>query len=198
MGPSFDSYKMPIPWNTLIKYAPLLTAFATLFAALVALYLGSWRDILRKPKLKLYFSEKKEKPYFHKLAFGEFPEPIDFVGQFIYFSKPGFNARVKIYNKGKTTAKNVLARVEKINLKNSKIDSEEVYHPTTVKWSGENQWGSVDIVPKSHFFLDVFWSKNENSDEIIDFNYKKYRQVVDRDMVASILNDSIIPSEEIY
>jgi hypothetical protein len=192
--------KLGIFWDTLLKNAPLLSALGTLFAALVALYLGSWRDILRKPKLRLYFNEKKEYPYFHNLAFDAYPQIINFIGQEIYILKPGFNARIKIYNKGKTTAKSVQARVEKIILKDksSIINSERIYHPTTVKWSGEKEWNPIDIVPKSHFFLDIFWSNNEMPLEITNFNHILYREEINKNILEDIIENDISPSGEVY
>ena len=38
------------------KYASLISAFGALFAALVALYLGDWKNMLKRPKLQLSFN----------------------------------------------------------------------------------------------------------------------------------------------
>lgn len=186
--------------NILNEYASLIAAFAAVFTAFVALYLGDWRARLRKPKLRLFFSEKKEYPYFHKLAFEGYSQPIDFVGQTIYLLKPGFNSRVKVYNKGKSSAKGVQTKVERIVLKdkNSGTSSERFYHPTTVKWSGERDWNAVDIVPESHFFLDLFWSKNEKSSEVTKFNNIKYREEIDKGILQDIVENDICPSGEVY
>jgi hypothetical protein len=182
------------------EYAESIVAIATLFTALVALYLGDFKARIRKPRLKLYFREKKEQPYFHKLSSGGYRQPIDLIGQIIYILKPVFTARVKIYNKGKSTALRVQAKIIKIEFKESDSNSvyEKIYHPTTVKWSGERDWNPVDIVPKSHFFLDLFWSKNETSSEVINFNYKKYREEFDKDILTDIVQNDINPSDEVY
>jgi hypothetical protein len=173
---------------------------AALIAAVTALYLGVWRPWLRRPKLKIYFCEKHREPYFHNLAFGSYEQPIDFVGQVIHILKPGLNVRVKVHNHGKATARGVQVRVEKIVLaeNNSKAHEERLYHPTTVKWSGERDWGPVDIVPDSHFFLDVFWSISEEPLRVFEFNKSAYRGEIDERLLRDIVDRDICPSGETY
>ena len=98
-------------------------------------------------------------PYFHKLSFGAFERKEMLNGQNLQnidcpIQKPGFNARLKVFNKGKSTAKKVQARIEKISYWENGQEWERYYNPTSVKWSGEKEYNSVDIVPKSFFFLD--------------------------------------------
>lgn len=181
------------------EYYSLVLILVSSFSALLSLYLGVLKEWLRRPKLKLYFDEKKQYPYFHKLPFEKFDQPIDFGGQEIYLFRPGFNARVKVFNIGKSTAKNVQARIEKIVLyKENGKTSVQYYHPTVIKWSGEPNWNSVDIISKSHFFLDLFWAKNETSEEICSFNNEIYNNVIDKNILEVITKNNIFPSEEIY
>lgn len=105
-----------------------------------------------------------------------------------------------MFNKGKTAAKGVHARVERIVLKNaqSNVPPEvNIYHPTTVKWSGERGWGPVDISPHSFFFLDVFWSKSERVVDVIDHNAARYREI-DNTLLREIIEKTIQPTGEVY
>lgn len=182
------------------KYSTLLSAIAAFFTALVALYLGDWKWRLTKPRLKLCFDEHRSYPYFHKLAFERYDLPIDFGGRPIYIFRPGFNARVKIINDGKTIARKVQAKVEKIEFyrENTMVRPPRYYHPTTVKWSGEPGWNPVDILPKSYFFMDLFWAKNETFSEIFSFNNAKYRQEIKKEVLEEIITKHINPSGEVY
>jgi hypothetical protein len=189
--------------DVLNKYARLIGAAASLCAVLVALYLGSWREIRRKPKLGIYFNENKSYPYFHKLSFGSFNTRIDFEGNKIAILIPGFNIRVKVANEGKSTAKNVQARIEKIEFKNQNNIAAPTtyYHPTKVKWSGESTWDPIDIVPQSHFFLDIFHSINLSSQEIASFTEReliKQKINFDSALLVDIVKQDIKPDEEIY
>lgn len=193
-----------IKWiKVLNNYADLIGAAASLSAVLAALYLGSWRDIRRKPRIKLFFNENKSYPYFHKLSFGSFDKSIDFEGHKIDILIPGFNARIKVANKGKSTARNVQARIEKIEFKkHNEISAPTTYyHPTKVKWSGESTWNPIDIVPQSHFFLDIFHAINLTSDEIAAFNeqeLKKQKIDLDFDLLKDIVKEDVKPDEEAY
>ena len=186
--------------DKLNQYANLIVASATFVTSLVALYLGSWRSMLRKPKLKLCFEERGAEPYFRKtLAFGHLAY-IELDSKNVPLYKPGFNARVKVFNEGKSTAKKVEVKVEKIELlNNSALQSVQHYHPTTIKWSGEFEWNPVDIIPKSHFFLDLFYSVNETKEEIINFNYVFYRGALYKKSLNEIFErKKIVPSGQIY
>jgi hypothetical protein len=181
----------------------LLSAVASLCAVLVALYLGSWRELLRKPKLRILFNENKSYPYFHKLSFGSFNTDIEFSGQKINILIPGFNARVKIANEGKSTAKKVQARIEKIEFKrnNQTIAPTTYYHPTTIKWSGEPTWDSIDIVHESYFFLDLFHAINYSLDEIASFNeieLRKQKIPLDSSVLKDIISKYVKPDGDIY
>lgn len=189
--------------DKLNQYSSLIGAVAALFAALIALYLGDWKSRLRRPKLKLSFKEDKQYPFYQTLAFETFDVSIDIHGQLIDIVRPGFNARVQIENTGKKTARNVEAKIEKIEfVKNAKeISPTRYYHPTTVKWSGEKDWTPVDIVPNSHYFLDLFWSRNETISEIISFNetrLKSYGISFETEELRKIIEDDVRPTQEIY
>jgi hypothetical protein len=96
--------------NEINKYADLISASVLLLTVFVMLYLGVWREKLQKPKLQLCFNQNKLYPYFQKLSFGSFERPVEISNKRIdIISKPGFNARVKIKNIGKSTAKRVQA-----------------------------------------------------------------------------------------
>jgi hypothetical protein len=109
---------------------------------------------------------------------------------------------VKVLNRGKLPAKNVEARVEKIELHESDRRTQiHYYHPTTVKWSGEPDWNPVNIGPESHFFLDVFWVKNERTPEVFSFNEWRidgYGIFLESHHLTRILEEDIQPSGEIY
>jgi hypothetical protein len=181
-------------------HAQLMAAIATFITAIVALYLGSWRDKLRSPKLKICFKEVKRPPYFKVIPFDPYDKHIyEFRDSLICFFKPGFNALVKILNVGKATARRVSVKIEKIEFISKKPDnnSERFYHPSTVKWSGEKGWDSVDIIPGSHYFLDTFYSINETKYEIKKLNKAIYFDAIGDQMMQEIINE-INPSEEIY
>lgn len=113
-------------------YGNLISALASFCAVLAALYYGSWREMLRKPKLKLYFNENKLYPYFHNLSFGIFDTGIEMNGLKVVIHKPGINVRVKVANEGKSTGNKVQARIEKIEFinQNNVLESTTYYHPT--------------------------------------------------------------------
>jgi len=190
-----------VEWiKTLNQYASLLSAAATflsaLVAALIALYLGYWREKSRRPKLILRFSESGGEPYFkHDLSFRE--KEVIFCEQQLKIHFPGFNASVQIYNAGKLTAKNVHARVDKVELYSTDRTRTIYYHPTRIKWSGEIDWNPVDIISKSHFFLDLFAVINSTSSELLDFNSKIYSMEIEKGDLEYIINDQKI-QEDIY
>jgi hypothetical protein len=186
-------------------YSPLLSAITgifAVFAALTALYLGHWRNILRRPKLKVYYDNKDKKHYLQKLAFEAYRKKINFGGAMIQIFRPGVNLRFKVINNGKQTAKNVRVRVEQLDLFNKNREKKtSYYHPTVSKWSGEIDWGSVDIAPQSHFFMDVFWVKNETIDEIFKFNnelYNKHGIEIKEEILKSIIETKIETMNKIY
>ncbi len=185
------------------EYSSLLSAVAALLAALIALYLGDWKSRIEKPRLKLTFEETKTYPFFQTIAYENFGIQLDINGVLTDILRPGFNARVMIENKGKRTAKRVEAKIEKIEFYkgSKKISATRYYHPTTIKWSGEKDWSPVDIVPKSHFFLDLFWAKNEQRSEIMSFNIKRYHIngiELNEDLLEEIICKDIRTTQEIY
>jgi hypothetical protein len=198
-----DNEKQNSPiWHSWIKllneYAPLLSAlvaFFTGFLVFLALYFGVWRDIRRRPKLKLFFNEVKEFPYFHKVPFERYEPPIVLDGK---------EFKLLSENSGKSTAKKVQARVEKIELyrEKIKIGSTKHYHPTTVKWSGEPDLRPVDIAPyHSFFFLDVFYAKNESLNGIYSFTNEQLGEnniSLEEELLKEFIKNDIRPSGEIY
>ena len=93
--------------------ANLLTAFAMLISVLVALYFGEWKEKLEKPILSFSFNMEEE-PFMRKLSLGRYKPILRYGGYPVDIVKPGFNVRVKIENNGYMTAKNVQARILKI------------------------------------------------------------------------------------
>lgn len=155
------------------KYDTLIGAAISLFATLAALFLGlkGFERWIIKPAIKVHYEPDNE-AYRHRIIFGHFGNPLRFGGREFFLQRPGFNSRIKIANEGRDTAKGVQVSIEKIELYDSEknLVKTEYYHPTTIKWSGEKNWEPVDIVRNSHFFLDLFYSKNETVGGIIEFN----------------------------
>jgi len=48
------------------------------------------------------------------------------------------------------------------------------------------------------FFLDLFWSKNETEDELVDFNEKRFDDEIEKKIIKRIVNDTKYPTGEIY
>jgi len=152
-----------------------LQIFGPYFIGSVALLVG-FKDIiinyLKRPRIKPLFKEKEEE-YYHKILFNPLEEIIDPITNTKYFIRqPGFNSRVAIWNKGRSTAKKVQVRLVDINLYNKDIKfiRRKVYHPSLVKWSGEKTYGSIDIPRDSKFFLDLFYSVNETNEEVLKYH----------------------------
>jgi len=178
--------------NVFINWCEKHIGFITFLAVLVALLLGLKENIINflfKPNLKLYFEDNND-PYCHKISFEEFENEIEFCDDKFYFQRPGFNSRIKIANEGRTTAKNVqvyVERVELYDLQDNLIKPPLHYHPTKIKWSGEMNWSPVDIISDSHFFLDVFWCRNETLEEIVEFNYETFEEKIEKDIITEFL-----------
>ena len=178
------------------EYAETASAIGTLSASLIALYLGSWRTWFQRPRLRVHFREKHTPAYFRCLGYD--PTHIKFVNEDRSLAVPGFNARVKICNGGKTTATGVRARVEKIVFVDAQKGPEEIlYHPTAVKWSGERDCNAVDISPHSHFFLDVIWSKSERLGDVVSFNRDRYPDMPGA-LLQEIVENDMRPSGEVF
>ena len=178
----------------------LITIVLALFPGLVALYLSVWRPYLWRPKLKLGFIEKPVFPYSQGLAFERYYPPIEHHNKIVYIHRPGRNIRIKVKNTGKTTARMVTARVEKVELvktKEKRIVTRQ-YHPTMLKWSGELDWNPIDIVAKSYFFMDFLWIKSETEEDILNYNKSKYSPELREDNLRTFISEYISPSGEIY
>jgi|GEM_PF-6345590 len=173
-----------------------------LISVLVTLYISDWRERLRKPKLSVVFENKY--PYLSTLSFGCFKTGIEFDD--IYKEPiviPGFNLRVMIVNDGRSSAEKVEARIEKIEFfENNSIKAPTTYyHPTLVKWSGEFIWHPINISPKSFFFLDVFWVRNETTDGIVDFNASRLNTLgfpIQKNDLEKFVTNRINSSQDIF
>lgn len=189
-------------WYLLNKYAPLWAAIAALVASIVAFYLGDWKYRIQAPKLKLYFDNNNKDIFKQKLAFERFMETLDVDGIKLPIFRPGVSAKIQVFNKGKLPARSVYGRVEKIVFfKDGKEDKTKHYYPTTLKWSGEDDWHPVDITQNSHFFLDLFWIKNETIDELRSFNLKYYSDIkifVDKNILFDAIKEDVKPIDDVY
>jgi hypothetical protein len=178
-----------------------LLAFAGIFSGLVALFLTFLDKIqkwIKRPKLMLCFDETGKEPYVKNLAFNPYYPIIELDGSSIEIFLPMLNSRLKIRNYGKSTAKNVQVRIEKIELiKDGQIDKTIHYHPTKIKWSGEFHWNPVDIVGDSHFFLDLFYTINANKKFVENYLYNFYDKQLSMEQIQFSINKVQIP-DNIY
>ncbi len=165
----------------------LLQIMGPYFIALCALIVGFKDKIieaLTKPKLVICFTQDKEE-FFHKILFAPIEKIRDPIKNMTYvIRQPGINSRVSVWNKGSRAARKVQVRLEKIVFhdKNGKFYKEIFYHPSLVKWSGEKEYGTVDITRDSYFFLDLFYIINESRDEII-----RYYEAVDKETINRLV-----------
>lgn len=167
------------------------------FIGTVALVVG-FKDViisfLKRPPLVVQFNQN-EKEFYHETLFNSLEEIHDPLTNTDYIIRqPGFNSRVAIWNKGKTTAKKVQVRLVDINIYNKEIKfvRRVVYHPSLVKWSGEKDYISIDIPPDSKFFLDLFYSVNETREVIF-----QYHKELGEDTLRKILGGTEY-SKDIY
>lgn len=191
----------------LLKNPQELTALCTLIIAALAfltilftVYLEFIKPRRIRPILLPFFNEDGKYPYFRKIGFARYSQqPLNFRGEEVFLHRPGFNARIKIFNDGKSLAKGVQAKVEKIEINNNDRSNPITYyyHPTVIKWSGERSHDPVDIIPKSHFFLDLFWSINETHETVINFNYQDLQQEIEKEIIEEWVQ-KINPVEDVY
>lgn len=166
-----------------------LKIFGPYFIGIVALVVGFKEMIInffRRPRLKIQFNQNDEK-YCRKLLFEPIYEVSDPLTETKYcFRQPGVNLRVAIWNNGKITARKAQARLLSIKF----YDNEKKYiktidyHPSTIKWSGEDKFTPVDILPKTHFYLDLFYAVNESKAAILEYH---------KELNATVLNKLVEP-----
>lgn len=201
---NIDSVEKIIQFSQIVS--PLISLFlgiSSLFLGFLALYFSHFRVWFRRPRLNIFFPKMPEEPYFHNVAFDPFSTPMIIDGQDTNIFCPGFNVRLKVLNKGKTTAKNVIVRLEKVEIFNDRDQAMRTcyYHPTLIKWSGEMDWKPVDVVPHSYFLLDLFWVKNETTQEIVCLNGERIRSLginLDEEPLRQAIEKRICPSQDIY
>jgi len=175
-----------------------MQTFGPYFIGLCALIAGFKDKIIElfmKPELTIDFRQDRDE-YFHKILFSpieEINDPLNNVNYVI--RQPGINSRVSVWNKGKRSARKVQVRLEKIVFydQNGKLYKEIFYHPSLVKWSGEKEYGTVDITRNSYFFLDLFYFINESRDEII-----RYHETVDKATIDRIIGKNGDYSGDIF
>ncbi|TSA27847.1 hypothetical protein D4R71_01500 [bacterium] len=194
---NLSSYKLKDNSSKILNW---ITALSTLSAVLASLYLGYWKEKFQKPKLKIEFSESK--PYIQKIAFEPYNKFLLLYNAKLLIYRPGINVRIKVKNRGKTIARDVNARLEKIEFYSSDTTLDtKFYHPTDIKWSGQKGWKEVNIAPKSFFFLDALWVKNETLYEVYNFNYQRYRNQnlnINEEVLMKALENKIFPNKKIY
>jgi len=130
----------------LASWASAIFAF---LAALVALFIAIWGDYVRKkairPKLEAEFNVDDQCMRDESFA-----------------GKIKLNYLLKINNSGLSTAKNAMARVEKIEYIDPPMDRRGKkriwYHPTPLNWSGQQFYQTIDIYKDTSFFLDFILS----------------------------------------
>ena len=174
-----------------------LQIFGPYFIGSVALFVGL-KDIIfnffGRPQIMPLFKESEEE-YYHKILFNPIEEISDDLAGIKYtIRQPGFNSRLAIWNKGRSTAKNIQVRLVDVNIYNKemKFVKRKVYHPSLVKWSGERAYGSIDIPRDSKFFLDLFYSINETNKEVL-----KYHSELGESTLRKIVGDTEY-SNDIY
>jgi hypothetical protein len=164
----------PIPPQRFRDFWDWVQILGPYFVGMVALLIGFKDQILnfyRRPRLDMLFDQHQEE-YYHDLLFNaleDIRDPVTYTRYVI--RQPGFNSRIFIWNKGKTTARKVQARLVDINIydKEKKFVKRVVYHPSIIKWSGEREYRPIDIPHKSKFFLDLFYAISETREDILRY-----------------------------
>ena len=166
-------------------------------ASAVALLIGLKEQIINflwRPKLEVLF-DRQRKEYYHKISFDPIETIIDPITQTGYtLHQPGFNSRIAIRNKGKTTARKVYAKLIRIDLydKEKNFVNQIFYHPSQIKWSGERDFAPIDIPSKSQVLLDLIYSINLTTEEIW-----RYHAELGENTLKKILENARY-AEEVY
>ncbi|WP_028314981.1 hypothetical protein [Desulfatibacillum aliphaticivorans] len=167
------------------------SAIVALIIPFLMIALQSFKKWWRKPVLAINETDLLVAPYGTEIASEPILNNADFGGQQYKIYSPVKNFRIMIENRGRSTAKNVIVRLEQIILYDvvGKEEKRIYYHPTQVKWSGELGWNSVDIVQGSHFFLDAFKIISNNRKDIIDCNANFYGKVLPIGFINTIVDN---------
>ncbi|MBI4826081.1 MAG: hypothetical protein HY807_06625 [Nitrospirae bacterium] len=187
--------------DILNKYASLIGAVGGIFTAITAFIalLFSAKEFWIKPKLKLFYKENKGYPYTHELKFNPYRGVKLYKGKELSLFKPGLSVRLYVYNKGNATAKKAQAMIEKIEFLtedgSGEVSPTRYYHPSKVKWSGEinnlPDYSPVDIIPKSFYFLDIFFAINETKEAVYNVNKRFYGFLPDDTLMSWIAENQI-------
>ncbi|NQT55701.1 MAG: hypothetical protein HQ551_05695 [Desulfobacteraceae bacterium] len=167
----------------ILKHKELIDSPGSYFIGICALVVGFAPRIISydlRPILDVDFDPAKRE-FKHNMLFGileEVCDPITHEEYRIY--RPAFNSRVCIRNNGINPARKAQARIERLKIfdKNRNLVEEVLYHPSTIKWSGEKDYLPVDIMGKSYYFLDLFLVINETKEEIINFNKRLGKETI--------------------
>jgi len=140
----------------LAQWGAALGAFAVVLAALFG---GRLTKHLNRPVLEPVFDQGN----------GDYVRATQITGEDIDypFAPPGktkdysaYNCLFKVENSGKSTAENVVCRVERIIFH---VDSQEliknpqIFHPTVLHWSGTDNHSPINIYQNSFHFLDFIY-----------------------------------------
>ena len=117
-----------------------ITALGSLLISIIALFKEDYKNWRYRPIL--YADFKKTTPWILNILLARNG-----------ISNPIRHYRLKIINNGRKASEETEARIEKVVTNNNQTIW---YHPTLLKWSGEQEYGTVRIPTKSHFFLDAF------------------------------------------
>ncbi|MBM4306303.1 MAG: hypothetical protein FJ123_06145 [Deltaproteobacteria bacterium] len=170
-----EGMEPPIPPQKNRDFWDWLQITGPFFVGLVALFIGLKDQILnflRRPSLDMLFDQHKE-GYYHELLHNPLEEIHDPVTNTRYvIRQPGFNSRIEIWNRGKTTARKAQARLVDLAIYDNKknLVKRIVYHPSIIKWSGEKEFHPVDIPGESKFFLDLFYAVSETKEDILRYH----------------------------
>jgi hypothetical protein len=162
----------PPKFRDLWDWVQIVGPYFVMLAALLIGFKDQILSFLRRPRLDMLFDQCEE-GYYHELLYNPLEDIHDPVTNTRYvIRQPGFNSRVIIINKGKTTAKKVEARLIDITIYDNKknIVKRQVYHPSLIKWSGEKEYRPVDIPSESKFFLDLFYAVSETRENILRYH----------------------------
>lgn len=135
-------------------WTSLFTAIGTVGAVLVAIYLNICREWRRRPKLEIEFSigEPYCRPTTVLIEKGPKQEE---------FTKGGYSIRIKVINKGSSTALNCRCRLENIYQRiNNRLQLVGPFDPLGLHWV-DHPWedfGPTSLPPKASQFVDVFHS----------------------------------------
>ena len=123
------------------ELASWLAAFGVLVSALIALFIalvGGWLNALFvQPKLSVKYSQEGKRWNRNTNRNGY----------------PAINTLLEITNEGKSTAKNTVVKIEKIEFSDPNVE-DLFFHPSPLHWSGQDDIAPMDVYPGSYALVD--------------------------------------------